>query len=113
MKSMNKKTPKDDNTVIMSDKYLNESGVQGGKVIGEHISLGSFIIGIPFLIIGLIALIGMLFDFGFPTHATGIIGALLITVIGLLLVIGGYNIYRTKHGKKKCRGGDLNTNLPV
>ena len=91
MENMNKKIPKDDNTVIMSDKYLSESGVQGGKVIGEHISLGSFIIGIPFLIIGSVALIGMLFGFGFPTHAAGIIGALLITAIGLLLVIGGYN----------------------
>jgi hypothetical protein len=97
---MNKNTSKEDNTVIMSDEYLSESGVQGGKVIGEHISLGSFIIGIPFLIIGSIVLIGMLFDFGFPTHAAAIIGALLITVIGLLLVIGGYNIYRTKHVKK-------------
>jgi len=97
---MNKKTSKEDKTVIMSDKYLSESGVQGGKVIGEHIALGSFIIGIPFLIIGLIALIVILFGFGFPTHAAGIIAALLVTVIGLLLVIGGYNIYRTKHVKK-------------
>ncbi len=97
---MNKKTSKEDNTVIMSDKYLSESGVQGGKVIGEHIALGSFIIGIPFLIIGLIALFGMLFGFVFPTHTAGIIAVLLVTVIGLLLVIGGYNIYRTKHIKK-------------
>ena len=63
---MNKKTSKEDNTVIMSDKYISESGVQGGKIIGEHIALGSFIFGIPFLIIGLIALFGMLFGFGFP-----------------------------------------------
>ena len=97
---MNKKTSKDDNTVIMSDKYLSESGVQGGKVIAEHISLGSFIVGIPFLIIGLIGLIGILFDFGFPTHTAFIILAIVITVIGLLLVVGGYNIYRTKNGKK-------------
>ena len=97
---MNKNTSKEDNTVIMSDKYLSESGVQGGKVIGEHIVLGSFIIGIPFLIIGLIALFGMLFGFCFPTHTAGIIAVLLVTVIGLLLVIGGYNIYRTKHVKK-------------
>ena len=97
---MNKKTSEEDKTVIMSDKYLRESGVQGGKIIGEHIALGSFIFGIPFLIIGLIALIGMLFGFGFPTHTAGIIVALLVTVIGLLLVIGGYNIYRTKHVKK-------------
>ena len=43
---MNKKTSEKDNTVIMSDKYISESGVQGGKIIGEHIALGSFIIGI-------------------------------------------------------------------
>lgn len=97
---MNKKTSKNDDTVIMSDKYLRESGVQGGKVIGEHISLGSFIIGVPFLIIGMIALIGILFDLGFPTHAAFIILAIIVTVIGLLLVIGGYNIYRTKNVKK-------------
>ena len=97
---MNKKTSEEDDTVIMSDKYLSESGVQGGKIIGEHLALGSFIIGIPFLIIGLIAIISMLFGFGFPTHTAGIIAALLVTVIGLLLVIGGYNIYRTKHVKK-------------
>ena len=98
--TMNTKTKEGDNTVIMSDKYLSESGVQGGKIIGEHIALGSFIIGIPLLLIGVIALIGMLFGVGFPTHAAGIIGAVLVTVIGLLLVIGGYNIYRTKHSKK-------------
>ncbi len=97
---MNKKTTKEDKTVIMSDKYISESGVQGGKVIADHITLGSFIIGIPLLIIGLIALIGILFDFGFPTHAAFIILATLVTVIGLLLVIGGYNINRAKHVKK-------------
>ena len=96
---MNKKTSKEDNTVIMSDKYLSESGVQGGKVIADHIVLGSFIIGIPFLIIGLIGLIGILFDFGFPTHTAFLILAILIIVIGLLLVLGGYNIYRSNHVK--------------
>jgi len=97
---MNKKISKDDKTVIMSDKYLSESGVQGGKIIGEKLALGSFVIGFPLLIIGLYAIFNMLFDFGFPTHAAGIIAAILVTVIGLLLVIGGYNIYRTKHVKK-------------
>jgi len=97
---MNKKTSKKDNTVIMSDKYLSESGVQGGKVIGDHIVLGSFIFGVSFLIIGLYSLINIFLGWGFPTHAAGIIVALLVTVIGLLLVIGGYNIYRTKHIKK-------------
>ncbi len=95
---MNKKTSKEDNTVIMSDKYLSESGVQGGKVIGEHIVLGSFIGGITFLLIGLCALISMILGF-FPTNTAIIILVLLVTVIGLLLIIGGYSIYRTKHVK--------------
>ena len=97
MNKMSKKTSKDDKTVIMSDKYLSESGTQGGKIIGEKLALGSFIIGFPLLIIGLYAIINMLLGLGFPTHSAGIIAALLVTVIGLLLVIGGYNIYRTKH----------------
>jgi len=97
---MIKKTQKKDNTVIMSDKYISESGVQGGKVIGEHIVLGSLIIGIPFLLIGIYSIINILFGWGFPTHTAGIIMALLVTVIGLLLVIGAYNIYSTKHIKK-------------
>jgi len=97
---MNKNISEEDNTVIMSDKYLSESGVQGGKVIGEHIVLGSFIIGIPLLIIGIFALLNMLFDWGFPTNSATIILVLLVIIIGLLSVIGGYNIYRTKHVKK-------------
>lgn len=95
---MNKKTSREDKTVIMSDKYLSESGVQGGKVIGEHIVLGSFIVGIPLLIIGLCALFSMLLGF-FPTNTAIIILVLLVTVIGLLMIIGGYSIYRTKHIK--------------
>ena len=43
---------KEDKTVITSDKYISESGVQGGKVIGEHIVLGSFLVGIPFFVLG-------------------------------------------------------------
>ena len=97
---MNTKSSKEDNTVIISDKYLSESGVQGGKIIGEHIVLGSLIFGILFLIMGLIELF-MLFGLGFPAANTAnIILMLLLTVIGLLLIIGAYNIYRTKHVKK-------------
>jgi hypothetical protein len=99
-KNLNKKISKEDNTVIMSDKYLSESGVQGGKVIGEHIALGSLIFGIPLFVIGLWALINMLFGEGFPTNSAVIILVLLVIVIGLLLIIGGYNIYRTKNVKK-------------
>jgi putative Mn2+ efflux pump MntP len=97
---MNKNKSEQDNTIIKSDKYLSESGVQGGKIIGEHIVLGSLIFGIPFLIMGLIGLF-MVFSFGFPAANTAnIILFLLFTVIGLLLIIGAYNIYRTKHIKK-------------
>ena len=97
---MNKNTSKEDKTVIMSDKYISESGVQGGKVIGEHIVLGSLIFGIPFLIMGLIGLF-MLIGLGFTAANTAnIILMLLLTVIGLLLIIGAYNIYITKHVKK-------------
>ena len=97
MKKNNEKTTKKDNTVIMSDKFLGESGVEGGKVIGEHIALGSFIVGIPLLIIGILASINILFDMGFPTNNAIIILVILVIVIGLLLTIGGYNIYREKH----------------
>jgi hypothetical protein len=97
---MGKEKSAEDNTVIMSDEYLSESGVQGGKIIGEHIVLGSLIVGIPFLIMGLIGLF-MLFGLGFPAANTAnIILMLLLTVMGLLLIIGAYNIYRTKHVKK-------------
>ena len=97
---MNKNTFKGDKTVIMSDKYISESGIQGGKILGEHIVLGSLIFGIPFLIMGVYALFSMLFGFWYPINTAVIIGTLLVTVIGLLLIIGAYNIYRTKHVKK-------------
>ena len=100
VEGMNKKTSEEDNTVIMSDEYLSESGVQGGKIVAEHIVLGSLIFGIPFLFMGLIGLFWV-FGLGFPAANTAnIILMLLLTVIGLLLIIGAYNIYRTKHPKK-------------
>ena len=85
---------------IELDKNLRDSGVQGGKIIGEHLALGSFIFGVSFLVIGLYALFSMLFGFGFPTNTASIIGALLAFVIGLLLIISGYSIHRAKHVKK-------------
>jgi hypothetical protein len=96
---MNKKAPKKDNTVIMSDKYISESGVQGGKILGEHLALGSFIVGIPLLIIGLYAIFSMLLGL-FPTNTAIIILVLLVTVMGVLLIIGGYFIYISKNVKK-------------
>ena len=93
-------TKKEDHTVIMSDKYLEESGVQGGKAIAEHISLGSFIIGIPFFIVGCIALIAIALNTGFPSNAAIVIGSVLLIIIGLLLTLGGYIINRDKHSIK-------------
>jgi len=91
-----KQTEKEDHTVIMSDEYLSESGVQGGKAIAEHISIGSFILGMPFLILGIIALAAIALHSGFQYNAAILIGSVLLMVIGLLLTIGGYMIYRNK-----------------
>jgi len=85
---------------VTSDKYLSESGLQGGKGIGNHISLSSFVCGIPLLIIGLFALIGIIFDLGLPSNTAVIIAALLVTVIGLLLILGGYRFLRTNQSQK-------------
>jgi len=98
---MSKKNSKGERSVIMKDKYISESGLQGGKAIAEHITLGSYIIGFPFLIMGVIAIIAIVFNLGFPTNAAVIIGVLLVTIIGLLLVIGGYSISQTKKNRKK------------
>jgi hypothetical protein len=96
---MKEKASQEDRTVIMSDAYISESGVQGGKIIGEHIVLGSLIFGIPFLIIGLVGFV-LLFGLGSPAlNTANVFLVVLLTVIGLLLIIGAYNIYRTKHAK--------------
>ena len=79
---------------IKFSKDIKEAGLEGGKVIGNNLSLFSFIIGIPLLIIGLYAIINMLFGFGFPINMATIILVFLVNVIGLLLIIGGYFIYR-------------------
>jgi len=94
---MNKKTSEEYN--IESDKYIRDSGVQGGKIIGEKLALLAFIIGIPILTIGIYSLFNMLFGFGFPMNTATIILVLLAIVGGLLMTIGGYTIYRAKHVK--------------
>ena len=98
-KIMNKNTLKGDKTVITSDKYISESGVQGGNIIGEKIVLFSFIIGIPLLIIGIYGLISILFNLGFPNNNATLILVLVVFIIGLLMTIGGYNFYRVKNNK--------------
>lgn len=87
---------KQDKTVLLSDRYISESGVQGGKIIGEQIMLFSFVLGIPFFIVGLCMLVGL----GFPAGLPIVIGGLLLFVIGLLLIIGGYFMYKDKRLKK-------------
>jgi len=94
---MNEKSSKNKGSVIMSDKYLSESGIQGGNVIGEHIALFSFIIGIPLLIIGIYGLLNMFFGWGFPTNSAIIILVLLVIIIDILMTLGGYTIYKSKH----------------
>ena len=79
---------------IMMDKDIKEAGLQGGKIVGDKLALLSFICGIPLLIIGLYGLFSMLFGFGFPVNLAIIILVLLVNAIGLLLIIGGYFIYR-------------------
>jgi len=96
---MDKKASKEDRTVIMSDKYLSESGVQGGKVVAENLSLISFIVGIPLLIIGLYSLLNISLGWGFPNNMAVAIGVLLVLAIGILMTLGGYTIYRSKNGK--------------
>jgi hypothetical protein len=91
---------KKSHSVIMADKYLSESGIQGGKIVANKISLASLIVGIPFFIIGVFALIGMVFNLGFPSNPAIIIAALLLTIIGLLLIIGAYTISKTKKDSK-------------
>jgi hypothetical protein len=56
VKRMNKKTTDEGKTVLMSDEYLRQSGVQGGKITGEPKILGSLLVGITFFTIGIYAL---------------------------------------------------------
>ena len=78
---------------VIMHKDLKESGLQGGKVIGNNLSLISFIIGIPLLILGIYGLI-MLFGFGYNLNLANIILVILVIIIGALLTIGGYFIHR-------------------
>ena len=69
---------------------IKESGLQGGKILGNHLALFSFIIGIPLLIIGVCSIVNMGFNLGFPTNNAIIILVLVVTTIGTLMTIGGY-----------------------
>ena len=78
---------------IKFSKDIEKAGLEGGIAIGNNLSLLSFIIGIPLLIIGIYAIISMLFGFGFPINMATIILVFLVNAIGLLMIIGGYFIY--------------------
>lgn len=80
---------------IIMQKDIKEAGLQCGKVIGDKLSLFSFIIGIPLLLIGMYGLLNLLFDFGFHVDMANIILVLLVNLIGLLLFIGGYFVYNS------------------
>ena len=91
----------------MSDDYVSESGVQGGKIIAEHLALGCFLVGIPFFLIGVFSLCYMLFVGGLPEALSGILILFspqsLATIIGASLIIGGYFVYRDQHRKNEAR----------
>jgi hypothetical protein len=74
---------------IILHKDIKDSGFQGGKVIGDKLSLFSFIIGIPLFIIGIYGLINMVFGLGISFIMANVILILLVISIGLLLIIGG------------------------
>ena len=78
---------------IIMHEDLKESGLQGGKVIGNNLSLFSFIIGIPLLILGIYGLI-LLLGFGYDLYLANIILIILVFIICALLTIGGYFIHR-------------------
>ncbi len=82
---------------IIMHEDIEESGLEGGKVIAEKLALLSFVLGIPLLAVGLWALSSMILGLGFPVNNATIIMGLLVMVIGLLLVTGGFFLYRDKH----------------
>ncbi len=94
---MDKKSSSNKRSVIMSDKYVSESGLQGGKAISDHISLLSLIIGIPLLLIGIYGMLNMVLGWGYPTNGPIFIMVVLVLIIGLLMTLGGYSLYKKKN----------------
>jgi hypothetical protein len=77
---------------IIMHEDIKESGLQGGKVVGDKIALFSLIFGIPLLIVGLYSLISMIFNLGFPVNSATIILALVVTSLGCLGIFSGYTL---------------------
>ena len=86
---------------IQHSEDVRVSGLQGGKVLGDHLALFSLIMGIPFLLIGLYAIIGIIFDLGVPNNSAVLILSLVVLAIGVLFTIGGILLYRDKYASKK------------
>ena len=80
---------------IIHHRNLKESGLQGGKAIGDNLPLISFIIGLPLFLIGLYAIISIIFGFGFPLNLATLILVIIVTIIGLTMCIGGYFINKS------------------
>ena len=79
---------------VLLSKDIKESGLQGGKVLGNHLALFSFIVGIPFLILGLCCIVNILLGLGFLVSNAIIILVFVVTSIGILMTIGGYFLYK-------------------
>jgi len=79
---------------IIMHEDVKVSGLQGGKIIANKLSLLSFIMGIPLLLIGLYGLISMLFNLGFPMNGATLILVLVVISLGSLFTIGGYLLYK-------------------
>jgi len=86
---MNKKIERD----IKIAEDIKVSGTQGGKAIGNHLMLFSFVVGIPLLLIGLFGLFNIIFNSGLTMNSAIIVAVLLILSIGSLLTIGGIFLY--------------------
>lgn len=80
---------------IIMHEDIKESGLHGGKIVGEKIGLFSLLIGIPLLIVGFYGFY-LLFGADLNLYLANIILIFLVFIIGLLLTIGGYTIYSKK-----------------
>ena len=79
---------------IKMHEDIKVSGLQGGKVLGNHLALFSFIMGIPLTVTGIYGLITMVFDLGFTMNTATIILVLVVLSLGCLFTIGGYLLYK-------------------
>ena len=85
-------------TQIERDVIMHEdikvSGLQGGKIIADKLTLFSFIMGIPLLLIGLYGLFSMILGLGFPMNSATLILVLVVISLGSLFTISGYFLYK-------------------